>query len=416
MVWAAVARLQQQAQKVSRNAWLFLWTVFLSNVGLSGIFMLLYNLYLVQLGYREDFIGLLSFVQTGAMAFAALPSGNLAPRFGYRNMLLWGTVVMGLSSLLLCVWTSPALLVLLNAVLGAGLAMRIVPYTPYLVRNSSRAERTLLFAANSAAISAAGLVGSIVGGQLPELFRVLLSLPTAESIPAYRGSLIVGAAVGLLAALPMALADEETPGLAEAGAGPAQPANSRPTVQEGRRLRAQFVTVTVLFAVSAASIAPFTNVFYSRVLGLSAGSISLIFAASSVLAAIGTVAASQVAGRAGKVRTMILLRFAGAPLLLVLAFYPKLWVAVPALLVRNITEMAGWPLDGAFLAEIVPLREQAATVGWRSVAWNLAWALTSFVAGQVIVVSGYAPLFLCAGLSLSLASLAYQRFFGQYRL
>jgi len=149
------------------------------------------------------------------------------------------------------------------------------------------------------------------------------------------------------------------------------------------------------------------------VLGLSASSISLLLATSSMLAAIATVAASRLADRMGTVRTMVLVRGAGAPLLLLLAFNPGLLLGVIAVLLRNVTDMAGWPLDSAFLAEVTHPRRQARTVAYRSVAWNATWALTSMGAGQAIVRIGYGPLFAVAGTVLLAASLFYHFAFGR---
>jgi len=197
MALRQLIRARGGGHKIGRNAGLFLWTVFLSNVGVSGIFLLLYNLYLVALGYQEDFIGFLSMAQMGAIAAGAIPTGALAERYGPRLILIIGTVVIAVGALGMSVVTSPVSLVLLNIITGIGFAMP-------LAVNTGPSERTLVFAANSAAISIASTAGSLIGGQLPGLFSTLFQLGGSESIPAYRLSLAFGAAVGLLAAVPMA--------------------------------------------------------------------------------------------------------------------------------------------------------------------------------------------------------------------
>jgi len=407
MTWGAFARLRQRGAGISRNARLFLWMIFLSNVGISGVFILLYNLYLVKLGYNEDFIGLLSFVQMGAVALGAYPAGALSERFGCRRLLIAGSLVMGLGSIGQCLATQPPLLAALNFVTGVGFALRIVPYTPYLVNNTTRSERTLVFASNSAAISVAGTIGNLLGGQLPALFVLLLGLSSATSVEAYRASLVVGAVVGLAAAVPIIMATECTD---YGGSSPSEPGGSMQTSRAASRSRRDvrvFILVTCLFALAAASIGPFANVYFSRVLGLEAASISVIFSAGSVLAAVATVGASGVAERVGKVRTMVAIRFAGAPLLALLALRPSVLLGTVAFLLRNVTEMAGWPLDGAFLAEVIPVRRQARTVAYRSVAWNATWAITAFAAGQVIVRFGYTPLLIVAAAVLAASSSIY---------
>lgn len=397
---------------IGRNAGLFLWTVFLSNVGVSGIFLLLYNLYLVALGYQEDFIGFLSMVQMGAIAAGAIPTGSLAERYGARPVLIVGTVVIAVGALGMSVASGPVTLAFLNVVTGLGFAMRIVPYTPFLVLNTGPAERTLAFSANSAAISIAGTTGSLIGGQLPALFSALFNLGGSDSITAFRLSLVFGALVGLVAAIPISRTTSTAEGTFPdpTSTGSTAPPDRAPA--ESRRLVTQLVGATLLFAFSGALVGPFVNVYFSRVLGLSASRISIILAASSLLAAIATVAASRLADRLGTVRTMVLVRSAGAPLLMLLAFNPGVWLGVTAILMRNITDMAGWPLDGAFLAEVVHPRRQARTVAYRSVAWNATWGITSLGAGQAIVRIGYSPLFAVAGGTLLVAGLFYHLAFG----
>lgn len=406
MAWVRPAWLRIRRPSISRNARLFLWTVFLSNVGISGIFLLLYNLYLVALGYQEDFIGLLSLVQMGAIAAGAIPAGALSERVGPRPVLILGTVVMAAGALGMALASGPATLAGLNFVTGLGFAMRIVPYTPYLVDNTGPAERTLVFSANSAAMSVASTVGSLVGGQLPAVFAALLRLDTSESIPSFRLSLVVGALLGLVAVLPMSMATDRTDRGAAPSSLPLGPESEVPPAQVRRRV-AVFVATTVLFALSGACIAPFVNVYFSRELGLSASSISLILASSAILAAVASVAASALAGRVGKVPAMVTIRAAGVPLLLLLSLNPGVVLATAAILTRNVTEMAGWPLDGAFLAEVIPLRRQARAVAYRSVAWNATWAVTAFAAGQAIVRFGYGPMFALAGGALLMATAVY---------
>lgn len=65
----------------SRAIKLFIAYTLLANIGL-GVFQLIYNLYLVRLGYREDFIGTISAVTTVCIGVAALVMGPLTNRFG----------------------------------------------------------------------------------------------------------------------------------------------------------------------------------------------------------------------------------------------------------------------------------------------------------------------------------------------
>jgi len=408
----ALRRFHREWDLISHNARCYLLMMLLSNIGLSGVYFLLFNLYLVQIGFREDFIGVLSFVQMGAIAIGAVPTGHLSRRYGNRNLLLWGTAMLGLASLAQTWVTQAWLLTAFGFLGGIGLAMRIVTYTPYIANNTTSAERTLVFAANSAAMSIGGTLGNLIGGQLPAIFQALFPSNSNGVIVSFRLSLAIGAILSILAVLPMALAGEKTD-YSSQSAPEARPTDRPRIGPPQRKDMLAFVMTIVLFSAGSATVAPFSNVYFNRVLSLSASTISFVFAVSSVLAAIGTLGASSLASRLGKVRAMLVTRMAGVPFLFLLVLWPGSLLAVPALVIRSISEMAGWPLDAAFLADVIPTEYQAQAVAYRAIGWNLTFAVTSFLAGQAIVRSGYAPLFLTAAIATTIGCLIYYGAFRQ---
>ena len=107
------------------------------------------------------------------------------------------------------------------------------------------------------------------------------------------------------------------------------------------------------------------------------------------------------------------MRASAAPLLVALALAPSVWLGTITLVVRGITDMAAWPLDNAFLADVIPLRRQARVTSYRSIAWNLTWALASFAAGQAIVRFGYQGVILLSAVVLFSGGLIYYSAFGR---
>src|SRR5580765_5361504 len=62
--------------------------------GLNGV---VFNLYLVQAGYKESFVGHVVSLGAAGMALLAIPAGMLADRWGRRRCLLLGAVLEGLA-------------------------------------------------------------------------------------------------------------------------------------------------------------------------------------------------------------------------------------------------------------------------------------------------------------------------------
>ena len=80
-LFQGLIRYARSLRALPRDIRLFFVYALFSNVAI-GAFTLLYNLYLIQLGYREDFIGLVNAASTGALALSALGLGRLLHQRG----------------------------------------------------------------------------------------------------------------------------------------------------------------------------------------------------------------------------------------------------------------------------------------------------------------------------------------------
>ncbi len=75
----------------SRSFWTFLpGAENLYDIGLY-IFVLLYNLYLLDLGYREDFIGWVSSAMSIGGIAGCLPAAAISRRLGLKQTLIFGS-------------------------------------------------------------------------------------------------------------------------------------------------------------------------------------------------------------------------------------------------------------------------------------------------------------------------------------
>src|SRR5258708_40097031 len=80
----------QQFRRFQRNARLYLISNVLSGVT-TGILLVLYNLYLVSLGYHTDFIGAVLFIGSIGAGLAIFPAGVCVCRFRRKSLLVWGS-------------------------------------------------------------------------------------------------------------------------------------------------------------------------------------------------------------------------------------------------------------------------------------------------------------------------------------
>jgi MFS family permease len=149
-----------------------------------------------------------------------------------------------------------------------------------------------------------------------------------------------------------------------------------------------FVACGGLMSLGVGMVQPFYNV-YLTTLGASSRETGFIFALGGAVAAVIGLSAPAVARRFGALRAVLLLRSAVIPFYLLLIFAPSISVAVVAFLIRQITISMAWPIDSTFIGDVLPPKARNSVFALRSSAWNLGFAGASFLAGKIIVRSGY---------------------------
>jgi len=201
-----IAKYFQKLRLFSRNVWLYLVSWMVLGFAYSGIYLVLFNLYLVRLGYGLEFVGLINGGGMIAFAIFSLPAGTLGKRWGYRRMMIagMGLMTVGFGTLPLAEFVPAAwqtgwllgtwILVSFSAPLFT------VNSAPFLMGVTSPVERDYAFSMQWALNSFAGFAGGMIAGFLPGLFSGLLAIPSDHPAP-FRISLFLAGAlfiVGLL--------------------------------------------------------------------------------------------------------------------------------------------------------------------------------------------------------------------------
>ncbi|MCC6628650.1 MAG: MFS transporter [Chloroflexi bacterium] len=375
----------------------------LSNIGI-GVFLTLFNLYLTQLGLREDFIGLLSGVQTAALALAAVLLGPVVNRAGTVRVTQVGLAVFSASSLAMCLTAEPVLLLAAGLVNGAAWAALIVPNMPLVIERVPEARRTEVSSLTFGVQMLSVTIGNLLGGVLPGALVLLV----AEMLWRDRLTLVLGVGLAALGLLPLRrIGPPPQSGAAMAGGGPVD-ARARRAV---RRDLIVFALTGALLAAGASATQPFMNVYFAE-LGASTAGVGLIFSASSLLGAALTLAGPALARRIGALESVVWLRLGILPLFVPLLVTGNLALAVLSFVGRVAAFSIAWPIEATLMARLIPERQRAVAFGYRSASWNGSWALFSFIAGQVIVRAGYAPVFAFFIVTSLLSALLFLWHFG----
>lgn len=384
----ALADFLDAAREFSRPARIYLLAEFLVWTA-HGIFGVLFNLYLVEAGYPESFVGQALSLNALGLVVAALPAGALAERWGRRRSLLLGASLEGLGHVLRASLTQPGPLLATGVVIGAGQALFQIAAAPFLTEHSSTRERTHLFSTFFASALLAGVLGSALGGAIPRLAQVIA--PAASLFAAYRVGLFAGAALALSAILPIAALR----GVVER---PLTHDQAPVTREQWGRL-APIALNSMLIGMGAGLVIPFMNLYFKDRFACTSGQIGAFFSVAQVFTAAAALLGPALARRFGKLRTAITSELLSLPFLVTLGAERHLPVAVGSFWLRATLMQAATPLLQTFVMEALPasLRAKASTTV--NLVWNVGWGVSAVAAGEVIERFGYAtPFYLTAGL------------------
>jgi MFS family permease len=422
-----IGRAQAYATIFRRNARLYLLNSILAGLSFS-VYSLFFNLYILARGYPKDFLGLLSSLPSAVALFAAVPLGLLSDRIGRRKAMLWGTLG-AIVAIAVIVWgASPAVLIAAVILLGMSNELFNVSASPFMMENSGERERTALFSASFGFNTLAGFAGSLVGGQLPRFMSGTLSL-TPDTAPAYGAALLISPALNVLAMLPL-LWMREPPRPVQTSHGWAWPnvrliglfiedvwtrVKAAPVIAWRGMIHRQVIVKLLLpnaiISIGAALLIPYMNVFFRERHHVPDETLGVIFALSSVVTGVATLAAPLLARRFGKVRSVALAQAASLPFLLTIGFAPSLALAAMAFWARGALMNMGGPLYSAFMMEQVAEGERATVNAFASVTWNVGWAICPYLSGVVQERWGFNPLFVATAALYGLASVLTYWFF-----
>jgi len=364
--------------------------------GWGGLYVLLFNLYLLRLGYDTEFIGFVNGASRLAFALVGLPAGVLGIRFGVRRVLIFGQSLIGVGLLTLPFGEyapaalQPAWLIVTFVVAFIGGSLFFVNVTPYLMGITSPDQRSHVFSATAALFPLCAFAGSLVGGLLPGLFASLLGVSTDHPAP-YRFPLMLGGGLFFLA-LPLLRATRHAEDGPQAGE----------TGEDGGRppFSLLFALSLVLFLVTVPQGAAmaFFNVYLDDELGVATEVIGGLVAIGQLIAVPAATIMPAIAARWGQFAAYAVARFVCCLWMIPMALVPHWLVAGVCFIALAAYGAVAAPLFTVYSQGMVPRRWRSAMSGSAMTSMGLSWTLTAALGGVVIKHLGYPTMFLGAAL------------------
>jgi len=416
-----------------RNVWLYF--VAMSLIGFTvdgGIYSVVFNLFLLRLGYGPEFVGQINSMGLLAFAICSLPAGALGARIGNRRAMIAGLCIMMLSSLMLALseFVPPPLRVYwlfgFYSCFHSSIAIFFVNTAPFLMAVTQEAQRSHAFAFQSAMISSAGFVGSLIGGVMPSIFAQRAGL-TLDAAAPYRYPLLIASVmliVGIVALFGMKDADGVT---SSATLSPLPPRRTYPSFFRVPRFpdftlqhidRGFFVVIVVISLVrifqiaGMATLATFFNVYMDDGLGAPTAQVGLITGMGRFLAVPIVLAMPILSARWGHRYLVTFSSLSAALFLLPLAFIPQSWAAGLGYMGIMAGSSIRYTSFMIFIMAMIKPEQRSFMSGLSEMTAGLSFAVMALLGGYIIVNQGYQTLFLIGAGATLFGTLLFWFYFG----
>jgi MFS family permease len=383
-------RWQMRSAGLGRDFWWFFAAASFFNVGLF-IFFLLYNLYLLQTGFREGFIGLVSSALTAGSVAGSLGAAFALSRWGLRRTLLACLVVVSGASAGRAVLTTEPLLLGLAFLSGCATATWAVALSPAVAHLTTERSRPLAFSFVFASGIGLGVAGGVLGGRMPGWLAPI----TGSQLNAYRAALLIGCAIVLLATWPISKL---------------RPANA-PGEQKGRGKPganlALFLIAIAVWHLGTGAFNPFFNTFFAR-MQMPVSRIGLLFSASQLAQTAAVLLAPLALRKLGLLRGVAAMQLATAAALSLLALTSSAGGAAFLYAAYMSVQYMSEPGMYSYLMDSTPPAGRNTASSLNFVVAFSAQALAAAVAGAAIVKTGYPTVIGAAAILCAIAALLFR--------
>lgn len=399
-----------------RNVWLYFAVMALIGFTVDGgIFSVVFNLFLLRLGYGPEFVGQINSAGLFAFALCSLPAGTLGMRLGNRRAMIVGLVLMMIATFALALseFVPGSLqhywLFGFYIVFHSSIAILFVNTAPFLMAVTQESERSHAFALQSAMLSSSAFLGSLIGGLLPGLFAQQAGLPLDAATP-YRDPLLLAAIMLIFGIVALQrIQDVDAVSAAKIVVPPLPPRRTYPSIFRVPRFQPinwqtmdrAFLTLILVISLvrifqiaGMATLSTFFNVYMDDGLGAPTAQVGLITGFGRLLAVPIVLLMPMLSARWGHRHLVTLSSLSAVFFLLPVAFIPEWWAAGLGYMGVMAGSSIRYTSFMVFIMAKVKPDQRSFMSGLSEMTAGLCFALMALAGGYIIVNQGYQTLFL----------------------
>ncbi|WP_080844203.1 MFS transporter [Cytobacillus gottheilii] len=390
----------------------FLANIF-TQIGL-GIFMVIYNFYVRELGYSDGMNGQVISMTSLATAIILIPAGLLSDRFGRKNIMLYGAIATGAVLMIRSLAEGPAML--LSAAFATGLtsAFLQVSSIPWLAENSRAEQRVHLFSIHFAIMTGANVIGNLSGGLLTDFFSLFMT-----QLNGIRVTLLLGGVIFLIGIFPIIKFQESrkvTNSIDKSKSNSIKAALS--AKKDSMKIVILFAVAQLIIGVGAGLVIPYLNLYFSDRFSASNSAVGLIISLGQAMTAVAMIIGPKVVQKFGEVKAVVILQLSSLPFLLLTAYTEQLWLAAVGFLFRQALMNAGNPIQMSLMMSKVDDSMKGFASSVNQMVFNLGWAVMGPVSTGIVMIYGsywgYATVFTITAVLYLIGSIYFFLVFKRY--
>ena len=398
----------------NRNIKMFMLANVLIQVGM-GVFLVMYNLYIKELGFPETLNGKIISMTSLASAIMLIPAGYLSDRLGRKGIIITGAIFAAGTLFYRSLVTGEQSLIYAAFFTGLFMALVQVSGVPFLAENSTAGERMHLFSIHFSLMTIASVIGSLGGGVLADALHIIGKISTVDSIMYV---LIIGAIIFTMGIVPL-FQLKPTPKIeVETEASMEESEGNAPTgFRKNMKVIVLFGVANLLIGTGSGLVIPYLNLYFANRFDASNTYIGIILSLGSAMAAVAMLLGPALVKKVGKVKALVIFQLLSIPFLFITGYTNSLIIASIAFLMRQALMNAGNPIQSAIAMELVQDKYKGLANSVNQMVFNVGWASTGAISTGLVMTFGfywgYAYTFTITGILYIIASTYFYLLFGR---
>ncbi len=375
-------------------------TVFFANMAF-GVFTAEFNLYILSLGVKADFLGVILSLTPFAQGLASIPMGFVAEKIGNKRALIMINSLVGLAFLLRVVSPSRPLIMFgafMAGVMACGYFIVQMPFiSHYVDKNKNNA-----FTFHSIVFFAGQSSGALLGGFLPGILSGLIG----NEVFVYRTILVFFAALIILATLPLfKLQDDKPQDTSKVSFSPYLKGIDGNTVR--------FAIIEFFIGVGLMSIVYFSNILfvqhYNSTLRAYGVAASLVIVPATIILFL----APGLARKKTTLWTVMGSRLLAALMGVVISITVNAMVGAAAYIMFRAALSISQSLWLSFASAVATRRSRVATSAWLEATFDIGTGVAALLGGVLIEARAYYGIGLMAAVGMGLSFVLTWLFFAR---